>query len=82
MRPLFHQALKVMRRAFRRLEAQAPPPKAVPWKDEFVFRHVETSVQQALVQKLARVVSALHAIDVLLLNGFVQEQGVLNRTLD
>lgn len=59
-----------------------PPPQAVPWKNEFVFRHVEKSVQQALVQKLARVVSALHAIDVLLLNGFVQEQGVLNRTLD
>jgi hypothetical protein len=82
MRPLFHQALKVMRQAFRRLEVQVPPPQAVPWKDEFVFRHVEKSVQQALVQKLARVVSALHAIDVLLVNGFVQEQGVLNRTLD
>src|SRR6185503_9262982 len=27
-------------------------------------------------------VSGLHAIDVLLINGFVQEQGVLHRTLD
>ena len=82
MRPLFHQALKVMRHAFRRMEQQIPPPQAVPWKDGFVFRHVEKTVQQALVQKLARVVSGLHAIDILLINGFVQEQGVLNRTLD
>lgn len=82
MRPLYLHALKVMRGAFRRLEGQVPPPKAVPWKDDFVFRHVEKTVQQALIQKLARVVSGLHAIDVLLINGFVQEQGVLNRTLD
>lgn len=54
----------------------------VPWKDHFVLRHVEKTIQQALIQKLARIVSGLHAIDVLLINGFVQEQGVLNRTLD
>lgn len=82
MRPLFQQTLKVMIQAFRRLEQQVPPPQPVPWKDGFVFRHVEKTVQQALVQKLARVVSGLHAIDVLLLRGFVQEQGVLNRTFD
>lgn len=82
MRPLFQQTLKVMIQAFRRLEQHVPPPQPVPWKDGFVFRHVEKTVQQALVQKLARVVSGLHAVDVLLLHGFVQEQGVLNRTFD
>jgi len=82
VRLLYHQALKVMRQAFRRLEQQVPPPQAVPWKDHFVFRHVEKTIQQALLQKLARVISGLHAVDVLLVNGFVQEQGVLNRTLD
>lgn len=82
MRSLFNHALSVMRQAFRRLERQVPPPTSVPWKDGFVLRHVEKTIQQALLQKFARVVSGLHAIDVLLINGFVQEQGVLQRTLD
>lgn len=71
-----------MVQAFERLEQQVPSPQSVSWKDGFVFRHMEKTIQQALVQKLARVISGLHAIDVLLINGFVQEQGVLNRTLD
>jgi hypothetical protein len=71
-----------MGNAFRRIEQQVPLPKQQPWKDGFVFRFVEKSIEQALVQKLARVISGLHAIDVLLLHGFVQEQGVLHRTLD
>lgn len=82
MRPLFHKTLKVMVQAFRRLEQQVPPPQAVPWKDGFVFRYVEKTVHQAIIQKLARVISGLHAVDMLLLHGFVQEQGVLHRTLD
>jgi hypothetical protein len=82
MRPLFHQALRVMRQAFRRMEQQVPPPRMMPWTNHFVFRHVERTIQQALIQKLARIVSGLHAVDILLMNGFVQEQGVLNRTLD
>jgi hypothetical protein len=82
VRTLFTGALAEMRQAFRRLEVQVPPPQAVPFRDGFVYRHVEKTIQQALIQKLARIVSGLHAVDVLLINGFVQEQSVLNRTLD
>lgn len=82
MRRLFHQSLTVMQNAFRRLEAQVPPPQPVPWGDSFVFRHVEKTIQQALVQKAARLISTLHAIDVLLLNGHLQEQATLQRILD
>ena len=82
MRKLFLGALAEMRQAFRQLETQVPLPHAVPYRDGFVYRHVERTIQQALIQKLARIVSGLHAIDVLLINGFVQEQSVLNRTLD
>lgn len=82
MRRLFHQSLTVMKNAFRRLEAQVPPPQPVPWGDSFVFRHVEKTIQQALVQKAARLISTLHAIDVLLLNGHLQEQATLQRILD
>ena len=35
-----------------------------------------------MIQKLARYISGLGAIDILLLNGFIQEQGVVSRTLD
>jgi len=82
MRKLFLQALTVMGNAFRRLENQVAPPKMRPFKDGFVFRYIEQTPLQAIIQKLARVISALHAVDLLLMHGFVQEQGVLHRTLD
>lgn len=82
MRNLFSQSLTVMSNAFNRLEAQLEPPEKVPHRDSFVFRYQEKGIRQALIQKLARNISGLNAIDLLLLNGFVQEQGVIQRTLD
>ena len=82
MHALFHEALTVMEKAFRHMERKVPPPKPVPYKDGFVFRYKEKSIEQALIQKLARVISGLHAASLLLDQGFVQEQGVLHRTLD
>lgn len=82
MRATFLQSLEVMERAFRRLERQVPPPVEQRWKDGFVLRYRERTIEQALIQKLARQVSGLHAIDALLLNGLAQEQGVIQRTLD
>lgn len=82
MRALFQQAVTVMENAFRRLEAQVPAPRKKPCKDGFVFRYAEQTIEQALIQKLARIISGLRAVDVLLIHGYVQEQGVLHRTLD
>jgi hypothetical protein len=65
MRDIFHDALKILEDAFRRLEIQVPPPK-----------------RKALILKLARTISGLHAIDVLLLHGHLQEQASLHRILD
>ena len=79
---MFHDLLSVMDAAFRRLEAQVPPPQPVPWRNAFVLRYAEKTIEQALVQKLARVISGLRAVDILLYHGHVQEQGVLHRTLD
>jgi hypothetical protein len=75
-------AIEVMETAFRRLEGQVPPPTPKPWKDGFVLRYAEQSIPQALIQKLARVISGLHAANLLVENGFVQEQAVIHRTLD
>ena len=82
MRHLFHEALKVMDGAFRRMETEVPPPQMRPWKDGFVLRYVEQTIEQALILKLARVISGLRAVDILLYHGHIQEQGVLQRTLD
>lgn len=76
------RTLSVMEAAFRRLEQGIEPPRLVSWRGGAVFRYKTQSIEQALIQKLARVISALHAADVLLGAGFVQEQGVIHRILD
>jgi hypothetical protein len=72
----------VMETAFHRLEQGIDPPRLVPWRGSRVYRYETQSIEQALIQKLTRVISALHAADVLLKAGFVQEQGVIHRILD
>jgi len=47
-----------------------------------VFRSVEENLEEAAIQKLARLVSGVHASTVLLEAGFVQELGALARMLD
>jgi hypothetical protein len=64
------------------LASRVPRPQRIPLNDSFVFRHVEKSVHQALVQKLARLVSSLYAARLLMEAGFVQEQASLQRILD
>lgn len=82
MHSLYRQALTVMENAFHLLEEQLPPPQIKKLGEGFVFRYKEETVEQVLIQKLARSISGLHAVDVLLVHGFVQEQAVLCRTLD
>ncbi len=45
-------------------------------------RYVEQTIHQAMILKLARIVSGLDAARCLSRNGFVQEQAVLQRTID
>jgi hypothetical protein len=59
-----------------------PLPVQQPWMDGFVFRYRERTIHQAIVQKLARMISGLHAIDALLTRGLFQEQGVIQRAVD
>ena len=84
MRPdqLYDQALAHMELTVHSLAKRVPQPQDVPYKDGFVSRHVEMTVHQALVQKLARQVSSLHATRLLMTCGFVQEQAALQRVLD
>ena len=76
------EAVEAMTKAFRRLESAIPQPEQVPHRDSFVFRYAMKGIHEALLQKLARYISGLNAVAVLLNAGYVQEVGVLFRTLD
>lgn len=79
---LYDQALKHMEHTVHQLANCVSKPQKVQFKDSFVFRYVEKTVHQALVQKLARLVSGLHAARLLMEAGFVQEQAAQQRILD
>jgi hypothetical protein len=78
----FTPVLQTLERAFRRLEMKVPPPVRLIRGDIVEFRYTEQTIQQAIVQKLARTISGLHAVQLLLDRGLFQEQGVIQRVLD
>jgi hypothetical protein len=82
MNALAQETHTVLENAFRRLEQQIPPPRDIHIDGELALRHTEQLIEQALIQKLARYISSLAATQLLLDHGFLQEQGVLQRTLD
>ena len=82
MNALYIQILRNMEQTLLSLEKRVSPPQRIPFKDSFVYRYVERTIHQALIQKLARVVSGLHAAYLLLQHGLVQEQAALQRMLD
>ena len=71
-----------MEATLKLLASRVPPPVRISFKDGFNFRYKEKNIHQALVQKLARLISSLHAALLLLEHGFVQEQASLQRVLD
>lgn len=82
MDQLYLQALETMNQAFDVLSRRVGNPQQQPMGRGYVYRYKEKSIYQAIVQKLARVVTGLQAISVLNKAGFFQEQAALQRTLD
>lgn len=82
MDDVFNRVMAELEETFRRLEEQVPPPVKEGYKDGFVLRYAEQTPQQAMLQKFARLISGLHSLRLLLVNGFLQEMGVIQRTLD
>jgi len=82
MNELFPQTLSTLESAFELLERQVQKPESLQRTGGLAFRYSEESIYQAIILKSARVVSGLHAAYCLWLNGFVQEQAVLQRVLD
>lgn len=82
MDALLKQTLGNIEETFEILASRVQPPQFVNLRSGPEFRYVEKSIHQAIVQKLARVVSGLNASIVLLEAGYVQESGALQRMLD
>ena len=78
----YKEALEFMEIIVHGLAKQVPQPRRVPYMDSFGFRHIERMPQQAIVQKLARLVSSLRAALLLMEHGFTQEQASMQRILD
>lgn len=82
MNRIYDQLLNEMEILVDLLAKRVPKPKFVAIARLRAYRHVEKTIHQAIVQKLARMVSTLSASRLLLNNGFVQEQASLQRILD
>lgn len=83
MDELYEQLLRVMELALDKLASRVPPPQPAPFgRNRFVFRYKERTAQQAIVQKLARIITGLRAALLLLRHGLLQEQAVIERVLD
>jgi hypothetical protein len=82
MEELYEQLLQDMELALNELASKVPPPQPVPFASSFVYRHIERMPHQAIVQKLARMITGLRAALLLVRHGLLQEQGVMHRILD
>lgn len=79
---LYLETLAVLHPAFQVLENKIEKPVLVKRGSYYVFRYKNQTIQAAVIQKLARLISGLHASLLLLQGGFVQELGAIFRTLD
>lgn len=79
---LFATTLASLEAALRELEQAVPPPQPISYKDGHIVRYREKQIQQAVVVKVAQLVSGLNASLPLLVGGHIYELGILKRTLD
>ena len=82
MRALYDRTFACMEVTVHGLEGLVPTPRLVDTNQGRVYRYEQCLAKQAIVQKLARLVSTLRSTQLLLDRGFVQEVGTLERVLD
>lgn len=78
----FESLLPVLEQAFRVLERRLPAPVLTLIGGRKYPRYKEKTADQAALQKVARYISGLYALVLLLKNRHLQEDGTLKRTLD
>ena len=79
MRPIPN--LRWFETTLQRLHEGRPLPRRVAVEDGALYRYEKQDIQSAVLLKATRYISGLHAGDVLLKLGFVQELGSLQRSL-
>jgi hypothetical protein len=83
MTEVFFATLDNLALALSRLSKAVPPPKLVEVSKGYPgWRYLEKTPKQAIVVKLARLLSALHAVKVLLDAGLVLDVGAIKRVID
>jgi len=82
MYKLFDEMLSVMDAAYRDFEAAVPAPLLVETEVGWVYRYEDQNSLQAIIQKLVLVQSGLRAAHILLRNGHIYEQAMLERVVD
>jgi hypothetical protein len=82
MLAVYQASIDRMVEVFVRFERAVPAPTVKPFADGFVFRYAQESIHQALVLRLAGVISRLNASLVLLERGCIHEQGAMHRMID
>lgn len=82
---LYRNTIELLENIFHRLEGRIDSPIQKPFGQDvrhFFYRYKKQTLETALVQKLARVITGLHSCLLLLQAGFFQEMAVLQRVLD
>jgi len=79
---LYERVTRKLEAAFVEIEARAPRPSPVEIKSMVAFRYDQPGLKAALIQRLARVISGLHAARILLAAGYAQEVGAIQRMID
>ena len=79
---LQQQTLRLLAGAFDELFTLLKKPERQQFGYGYVYRYKEKSARQAIIQKLARLITGLQATVILNRSGFLQEQATLQRTLD
>ena len=82
MDQLYNQAIEMISFTFDILFRKVDKPQLQSMGNGYAYRFKEKSIYQAIIQKLARLTTGLHAISLLNKAGHLQEQAALQRTLD
>ncbi len=83
MNPDILEMLDIMETTFRDFENSMPSkPQPVQLSFGMAYRFREKDIYGAMIQKLVRAQSLARAVLLLSSHGFVQEQGILQRTID
>jgi hypothetical protein len=80
--PDYQKMFQLMQSSLDKFCSDVPKPEYVKLSFGNVFRYCEKTINQALVQKLARMLSMLHVTELLVINGYIQEQGIMQRAID